>query len=103
MASTVSVVVLGIVLTTLAGVYLAVADASRRQAGQLRRVVAATPVQVGGGRVVPCTLSIGIARLPQDNDSIWKVIKYADMALYEAKSTGRDKIVEFSPEMFEGY
>ncbi|MBN1912341.1 MAG: HAMP domain-containing histidine kinase [Pirellulales bacterium] len=38
----VSVVFLGIVLTTLASVYLAVADASRRQAGQLRRVVAAT-------------------------------------------------------------
>lgn len=49
------------------------------------------------------TLSIGIARLPQDNDAIWKVIKYADMALYEAKNTGRDKIVEFTPEMFDEY
>lgn len=56
-----------------------------------------------GNETVTKTLSIGIARLPQDNDSIWKVIKYADMALYEAKNTGRDKIVEFTPEMFEGY
>lgn len=49
------------------------------------------------------TLSIGIARLPHDADSIWKVIKYADTALYEAKNTGRNKIVYFKSEMFEGY
>ncbi len=49
------------------------------------------------------TLSIGIAHLPKDASSIWKVIKYADTALYEAKNTGRDKIVDFKPEMFEGY
>lgn len=49
------------------------------------------------------TLSIGIAKLPDDNDSIWKVIKYADTALYEAKNTGRDKIVEFTSDMFDGY
>jgi len=56
-----------------------------------------------GGETMEKTLSIGIARLPQDADSIWKVIKYADTALYEAKNTGRNKIVTFEPEMFEGY
>jgi diguanylate cyclase (GGDEF)-like protein len=49
------------------------------------------------------TLSIGIAKLPQDADSMWKVIKYADTALYSAKNTGRDKIVVFTADMFEGY
>jgi diguanylate cyclase (GGDEF)-like protein len=56
-----------------------------------------------GSDSVTKSLSIGIARLPQDNDSIWKVIKYADIALYEAKNTGRDKIVEFTPEMCEAH
>ncbi|MBE0499494.1 MAG: diguanylate cyclase [Campylobacterales bacterium] len=56
-----------------------------------------------GNETITKTLSIGIARLPQDADSIWKVIKYADTALYAAKNSGRDKIVEFTADMFEGY
>ncbi len=56
-----------------------------------------------GNETIEKTLSIGIARLPEDGDSIWKVIKYADTALYSAKNTGRDKIVEFTSDMFEEY
>ncbi|MDQ1264098.1 MAG: hypothetical protein QG559_1099 [Campylobacterota bacterium] len=57
---------------------------------------------VGAGEVLKKTLSIGIAKYPTDADSIWKCIKFADTALYEAKNTGRNKIVEFKPEMFSG-
>ena len=57
---------------------------------------------VGNGETMQKTMSIGIARFPTDGDSIWKCIKYADTALYVAKDTGRNKIVEFKPEMFEG-
>lgn len=56
-----------------------------------------------GNETIQKTLSIGIAKLPQDSDSIWKVIKYADTALYAAKNSGRDRIVEFTSDMFEGY
>jgi len=56
-----------------------------------------------GSETVTKTLSIGISRLPQDSSTIWKAIKYADTALYEAKNSGRNKIVEFSSEMFDGY
>ncbi len=56
-----------------------------------------------GSETLKKTLSIGIAKLPEDADSIWKVIKYADTALYEAKNTGRNKIVEFTSDMFEDY
>lgn len=56
-----------------------------------------------GNETIEKTLSIGIAKLPDDNKSMWKVIKYADVALYEAKNTGRDKIVEFTSDMFEWY
>ncbi|MEA3330497.1 MAG: GGDEF domain-containing protein [Campylobacterota bacterium] len=57
---------------------------------------------VGSGETMQKTMSIGMATFPTDGDTIWKCIKYADTALYEAKSTGRNKIVKFKPEMFEG-
>jgi len=47
------------------------------------------------------TLSIGTANFPDDSDSFWKVIKYADTALYEAKNSGRDKVVVFKQEMYQ--
>ncbi|QOY52655.1 GGDEF domain-containing protein [Candidatus Sulfurimonas baltica] len=47
------------------------------------------------------TISIGIAKLPTDGDTIWKCIKFADIALYKAKNTGRNKIVEYQDEMNE--
>lgn len=53
-----------------------------------------------GSETVQKTLSIGIAHFPSDGDSIWKVIKFADVALYEAKHTGRNRVVEFKTEMF---
>jgi len=55
-----------------------------------------------GGETVHKTLSIGISHFPSDSDSIWKVIKFADLALYEAKHTGRDRVIEFKEEMFKG-
>ena len=58
---------------------------------------------VGGGEMLKKTISIGIAKFPTDADTIWKCIKYADTALYEAKNTGRNKIVEFKPEMFKSW
>ena len=47
------------------------------------------------------TLSIGIAYYPDQAESIWQAIKYADTALYAAKESGRDKIVEFDPSMYQ--
>lgn len=56
---------------------------------------------VGNGRTIQKTMSIGISKFPKDGDTIWKCIKYADTALYVAKTTGRNKIVEYKPEMSE--
>ena len=57
--------------------------------------------EVGHGDVIQKTLSIGISKFPDDGDTIWKCIKYADTALYVAKTTGRNKIVEYKKEMSE--
>ncbi|WP_345993646.1 GGDEF domain-containing protein [Sulfurimonas sp. HSL-1716] len=54
------------------------------------------------GEVIQKTISIGISQFPDDANSIWKAIKYADTALYYAKEHGRDQVIEFKQEMFEG-
>jgi len=57
--------------------------------------------EVGNGETLQKTLSIGIAKFPTDGDTIWKCIKFADTALYVAKTTGRNKIVDYEQEMSE--
>lgn len=41
------------------------------------------------------TLSAGISYYKGDGDSVWQIIKCADLALYEAKNTGRNKTILF--------
>ncbi len=55
----------------------------------------------GNGETLQKTISIGVSNFPKDGDTIWKCIKYADTALYVAKTTGRDKIVEYEKSMNE--
>ena len=57
--------------------------------------------QIKSGETFTKTLSIGIAYYPEQANSIWKAIKFADTALYKAKNNGRDQVVEFTPEMNE--
>ncbi|MDQ7068147.1 MAG: GGDEF domain-containing protein [Sulfurimonas sp.] len=70
-------------------------------AQKIHQAFAALVFEVGNGETIHKTLSIGIARFPEDGDTIWKCIKYADTALYVAKTTGRNKIVEYTKEMSE--
>lgn len=46
-----------------------------------------------------CTLSVGLSCFPDDADDMALSIKYADMALYEAKRSGRNRIVCFERGM----
>ena len=48
------------------------------------------------------TISIGVSLFPKDADSVWKVIKFADNSLYQAKNQGRNQVIRFKPEDFEG-
>jgi len=57
---------------------------------------------VAVGETMQKTLSIGIAKFPDDGDTIWKCIKFADTALYVAKTTGRNKIVTYTEDMSAG-
>ncbi len=47
------------------------------------------------------TLSIGTSIFPNDTGTIWRTIKFADIALYSAKRTGRNKVVQFDEKLLE--
>lgn len=69
-------------------------------AEKIRAEVEGTRIPLPGG-MLRKTLSIGIAIYPQDADSFWQVVKFADVALYQAKQQGRNRVLRFSPEMWD--
>ncbi len=60
-------------------------------AERLRRAVAAPPPQ--GPDLPAVTASVGIATTEVGLPSAWDLVRRADEALYEAKETGRDRVV----------
>ena len=54
-----------------------------------------------GGESFTKTVSIGYSFFPSDTDQIYKCIKYADISLYEAKATGRNKVVKFDKDILK--
>ncbi len=46
----------------------------------------------------PLTISIGISNFPEDGGNKASVIKKADLALYQAKHSGRNKICSYAPD-----
>jgi len=70
-------------------------------ANKVHAAFAALIFEVGNGETIKKTMSIGMSRFPEDADTIWKCIKFADTALYVAKTTGRNKIIEYTKEMGE--
>ena len=48
------------------------------------------------------TASIGYCRYPEDGSDVQQLLMRADLAMYEAKSRGRDRAVRYRPEFDEG-
>ncbi len=75
-------------------------DAGTMQvAKKIHKAFAELTFEISATESIHKTISIGIAKFPKDGDTIWKCIKYADTALYVAKTTGRNKIVEYTQDM----
>jgi diguanylate cyclase (GGDEF)-like protein/PAS domain S-box-containing protein len=53
---------------------------------------------LAGGRSVGLTTSLGVAVFGAEDTSGEEVLAAADLAMYEAKDSGRDRVVTFSPE-----
>jgi diguanylate cyclase (GGDEF)-like protein len=67
-------------------------------AERIRKAVSATPIDIGGGNNITITVSIGVASVApgQDVDDLKtsgeSLLARADVALYSAKSAGRDQV-----------
>lgn len=75
--------------------------AAVRIAENIREAVAALKVRING-HVLQKTISIGVAMFADDSNTFWQTVKFADVALYRAKESGRNRVVCFSPEMWTG-
>ncbi|AXH09434.1 hypothetical protein CP960_04205 [Malaciobacter halophilus] len=64
-------------------------------AKKIAKKVRENEIDVYAGNKLKKTVSIGLSMFPQDSTSLEGVIKNADIALYEAKNSGRDKVVRF--------
>ncbi|MGF7151732.1 diguanylate cyclase (GGDEF)-like protein/PAS domain S-box-containing protein [Sphingomonas zeicaulis] len=70
-----------------------VAPAQRQEiCERLRRALGAAAIEVGAGRTVSMTVSAGVAAFSAAHDRD-AVMRAADVALYEAKGAGRDRLV----------
>lgn len=75
-------------------------DAARRVETLRQRVAALQPAHAGMN-LQGITLSMGVAAYPADGDSTEAVVKQADIALYEAKRQGRNRVIMASPAAVE--
>ena len=65
----------------------------------IRQRVEAMKIQIGA-LTLQKTISIGVAEYPKDSETFWQAVKFADVALYRAKETGRNRVVRFTPDMW---
>jgi diguanylate cyclase (GGDEF)-like protein len=59
----------------------------------LREMVEKTEIVLDDGTIVKCTISNGIAKVDEDTNTLDSLLKSADIALYEAKGSGRNRVV----------
>jgi diguanylate cyclase (GGDEF)-like protein len=76
------------------------AETALTVAEKIRAEIEATKIPLPGG-ILCKTISIGVSEFPTDADTFWQVVKYADVALYKAKSGGRNRVVRFVPQMWD--
>ena len=69
-------------------------DGATKVAERLRRMIAATSVEVGGARPLKVTASIGVAAKVDDADPT-DLLAFADLALYQAKDQGRNCVAQY--------
>ncbi|MDD2971308.1 MAG: EAL domain-containing protein [Lachnospiraceae bacterium] len=46
-----------------------------------------------------CTMSMGVVNFPEDGDSVQNLIKKADIAMYEAKKSGKNRVAYYSDKI----
>ncbi len=87
-----------VVMLTNLGDQPAAAIATARQVGEAIRIALSEPYDLAG-YAHHCTCSIGITAFNQHDGSIEDLLKQADLAMYQAKASGRDGVCFFDPGM----
>jgi diguanylate cyclase (GGDEF)-like protein len=76
---------------------------AERVAERLRGHIADAPIAVSDGRdesiLVSITVSIGVAELASPRQDLDELLAAADVALYQAKNAGRNRICVITPEL----
>jgi two-component system cell cycle response regulator len=69
-------------------------EIAEKVAERVRAEIAQTPFQAGSsGTTINVTVSVGVSSLRRGADSVQDLMKRADVALYEAKTGGRNRVV----------
>jgi len=66
---------------------------------KIRKSVQDADIEIEEGKIIKKTVSIGVSIYPDNCEKGWECIKYADMALYKAKNTGRNKVIVFDKKL----
>lgn len=70
-------------------------EAGMEAVERLRKTVEAMTVEASGGRTLSVTISAGVAAYRKGDDSGTLLVKQADEALYNAKESGRNRVISF--------
>jgi two-component system cell cycle response regulator len=68
-------------------------EIAEKVAERIRAEIAGKPFEVGGGEPVTVTVSVGVSAIRRGADTVPELLKRADVALYEAKTNGRNRVV----------
>lgn len=74
-------------------------DIAYRRAEKIRRGLKYLKMQHGDQPLTALTVSAGVAAFPQQGNTAESLIKAADVALYQAKTRGRDRVVLAQPTL----
>jgi len=69
-------------------------------AEKIRAAVEKLSFELPSGFKLHKTISVGVSEFPKDGGTLYKAIKFADVALYRAKEEGRNRVVRFEPDMW---
>jgi len=82
-----------LLMDTKKGMALEIAEKIRKNISNLEIIK--------GNIIIKKTISIGVSEFPIDSADFWETIKFADIALYIAKKTGKNKCVRFDKKFLE--
>lgn len=68
-------------------------------AEQIRSIISLSHIHITEDTQITITLSIGVAVNHPQHTDIDDILKQADLALYEAKQTGRNRVLAFNEAM----